>query len=152
MIGLFLSADFGTPISAEYNKPSLKDLINDTLDTPVNGSSNSSLMVNITNVSSNNNTINNNVVINRILKYNPNATIGEVLAVNMMFEEQLNNSKTDLDLSLYYDYLNNSSTYPIIGVDLTARELYDQAQGVYDFIDGLDNILIQLYLEAVQQS
>jgi hypothetical protein len=38
MILLFLVADFGTPIAAEYSKPSLREILSDTLDTPLNNS------------------------------------------------------------------------------------------------------------------
>ncbi|MDR2545272.1 MAG: hypothetical protein LBD03_07025 [Methanobrevibacter sp.] len=133
MILLFLSADFGTPIAAEYSKPSFKEILTDTLDVPLNGAVNSSLIGNLDLDNSSNSTDNNSVVFNRIIQFNPNATIGEVIACNMMFEEQLNKTNTDFDLSLYTAYLNNSSSYPISGLNLTARELYNQAPGVPAF-------------------
>jgi hypothetical protein len=115
VILLILSVNISTPIASKYSKPSFKEVLADTLDTPITdydfyGSD--------------------NPVIERIILFNPAGTVGEVLAVNMMLEEQLNNSRTGFNLSLYYDYLNNSSNYPIAGVDLTARELYEQAPGV----------------------
>jgi hypothetical protein len=134
VIFLFMCADFGSPVAAEYSKPSLREILSDTLDAPLD---NSTLM----NQSDVNGSV--NPVIERIKHFNPNGTVGEVIAVNVMFEEQLNQSNTGFDLSLYWDYCNNSSSYPIPDIDLTARELYDQAPGVRDFIDGLDNVLIR---------
>jgi hypothetical protein len=142
-------ADFGTPIAAEYSKPSLRDIISDTLDTPVNNASNpvdnSSQVNNASNPVNNPSQVNNtsNPLLNRISEFNPNATMGEVIACNVMFEEQLNKTNTDFDLSLYLAYINNSNSYPIEGLSMTAKELYNQAPGVKSFIDGLDAVLVR---------
>ncbi|MDR2544268.1 MAG: hypothetical protein LBD03_01775 [Methanobrevibacter sp.] len=132
---IFLVANLGSPIAVKYSKPGFKEVLSDTLDIPLNNCS----LLNKSNF--NNSSI--NPVTTRIKYFNSNATIGELIAIQTMMYDQLNNGKTDFDINLYYDYLNNSSTYPITGVDLTARELYEQAQGVHDFIDGLDGILIK---------
>jgi hypothetical protein len=142
MLALFINADIGTPIAAEYCKPSFKEILTDTLDTPINNTNNSSMLDNITNVSVNN-SIDDDVVMQRILKFNPNATMGEVIACNMMMGEQLNSTKNGLNLSIYTAYLNNSTEYPIPGVDLTARQLYDQAPAVKAFVNGLDSVLVR---------
>jgi hypothetical protein len=85
----------------------------------------------------------NSSLLNHILEFNPNATMGEVIACNVMFEEQLNTTKTDFDLSLYLAYIDNSDSYPIEGLEMTARELYAQAPGVKSFIDSLDAVLVR---------
>jgi hypothetical protein len=129
IIIMFLLANLGSPVAAEFSKPSFNEILADTLDTSIDNST----LVNESD----------NPVISRIKFFNPNATVGEVIAVNVMLGEQLNQSNNGFDLNLYFYYCNNSSSYPITGVDLTARELYAQAPGVRSFIDGLDNVLIR---------
>jgi hypothetical protein len=67
-------------------------------------------------------------------------TVGELTCLIVYYSDQLENNSSTFNLELYANYLCNNSEYPIKNIQLTARELYEQAPGVHDYIDKMQDL------------
>jgi hypothetical protein len=74
--------------------------------------------------------------------FNDMLTEGEISCLVDYYNEKLNHESI-FNMHLYADYLKNSSEHPISNIGLTARELYDQAPGVHDFIDKMQGLTVK---------
>jgi hypothetical protein len=71
--------------------------------------------------------------------FNDMLTDAELGCLVNYYGEQLD-TESSFNLKLYADYLNDSNSHPIKGVELNAKELYAQAPGVHDFIDKMNGL------------